>query len=268
MEVFVRVSLIHSVIGTRTCRLRLVTLHVVPTNPTRTKLLVSRTPHVSMMAQNPTQNLDVSRRAAKTIQPHVHVCRRRPDVIGRDFECPSLDLFFVFPSTIDFRQSFGLYPNGYYGFLNLLRDWIHDLPLTNTSYKDNVILNASQYSGTMRLALITYGDITVPYTGNTTEGNLTGSYKELMADIAKFSNTVEASPTSYVKPALDLVTSNADLYHTTGRKKIVFTFVTQELNDKQMDLMSEKADLEDKEMESNMIVIRPQVQKVEKDSRT
>ena len=44
--------------------------------------------------------------------------------------CPDLDIAFVLDGSGSMRRSFGRHPHGFYGLMEILREWMKTVPLT------------------------------------------------------------------------------------------------------------------------------------------
>eukprot|EP01060_Flectonema_neradi_P021906 TRINITY_DN2_c0_g1_i6.p1 TRINITY_DN2_c0_g1~~TRINITY_DN2_c0_g1_i6.p1 ORF type:complete len:2288 (+),score=601.89 TRINITY_DN2_c0_g1_i6:192-6866(+) len=139
--------------------------------------------------------------------------------------CPDLDVVFVLDGSGSMSATFGNHPHGYYGMVEMLRDWMQTLPLTG---EDHTVGAASSVTGgTFRLAFVQFSrtdeywvckntndgcsvstrgcDNPTP-TGTCTDGQLSGDLNELNVDLDWHETNYMKSVTYMAKALEDAVT--------------------------------------------------------------
>ncbi|KAJ9442392.1 Halomucin [Diplonema papillatum] len=142
--------------------------------------------------------------------------------------CPPLDLTIVFDGSGSMSANFGRHPSGYEGLLSVLRQWIHDLPLTG----DPATAGTNSVALGFRVALIQFSGLVDPGVVNvdpTTKGRLTGDVTEVDAALDWHLNNPIFTRT-YIQHALETAVETFR-YSPDTRKDVLLVFTDGRLND-------------------------------------
>ena len=128
--------------------------------------------------------------------------------------CPDLDIAFVLDGSGSMRRSFGNHVHGFYGLMEIMRDWVKVVPLTGDDH--TVGAAASTGTGEFRMTFIQFSKAearpdedhpTGCAVGQCTDGHLSGRRDELYGDLDWHEANYQAQWT-YMHAALQDVADN------------------------------------------------------------
>ncbi|KAJ9438912.1 hypothetical protein DIPPA_02028 [Diplonema papillatum] len=167
------------------------------------------------------------------------------------------------------RASFGRHPQGFFAMVEILRDWIHTIPLTGERAGDNTT-PAGPDTGGLRVGFIQFSgqnpnsrgqggnSVAIETSGNTgTGGRLSGDVGELDEDLDWHEKKYIGKGTM-IRLALEMAGDMFDKLHVTSqRQRVLFIFTDGQIYDPQ-ELAPARAVLDNEEVETFGIVIRRQ----------
>ncbi|KAJ9435650.1 hypothetical protein DIPPA_19619 [Diplonema papillatum] len=159
--------------------------------------------------------------------------------------CPTMDIVMLLDGGASMSTVFGRHPVGFYGLIEIIRQWAKHLPLSKDTADVTAPLADTQ---TTRLSFVQFagssewdaGDsrqiltpgITDP---GTSGGRLTGSLSEINTDLTFHSDNPLAQGSGkakkYLSAALDKAGKMLGTSPVDGRKKVVIVLVNGELDD-------------------------------------
>ena len=143
--------------------------------------------------------------------------------------CPDLDIAFILDGSGSMRRSFGRHAHGFYGLMEILRDWVNIVPLTGDDH--TVGANAAVNTGAFRITFMQFSKAEATPAddhptncpiGACTNGLLSGRRDEINGDIDWHEANYQAQWT-YVHDALMDVADHTFLPTSSppGRQHIV-----------------------------------------------
>ena len=153
--------------------------------------------------------------------------------------CPDLDIAFVLDGSGSMRRSFGRHAHGFYGLMEILRDWMKTVPLTGDDH--TVGANVAVNTGAFRITFIQFSKAeatpaedhpTNCAIGACTNGLLSGMRSELHGDIDWHEANYQAQWT-YLHDALKDVADHTFLptYSPSWREHVVIIIVDGGITD-------------------------------------
>ncbi|KAJ9438854.1 hypothetical protein DIPPA_03389 [Diplonema papillatum] len=129
--------------------------------------------------------------------------------------CPMMDVVVMLDGTSSMGGVFGRHTNGYYGMLELLRDWVKQLPLSGTVASDKAAADG------VRVGLVQFGEQArekkTPQ-GTGSGGHVSGDLDQVLGDLDYHENNMINTDRAYAAGAL---TSALAMFNTNTRKKVL-----------------------------------------------
>jgi hypothetical protein len=101
--------------------------------------------------------------------------------------CPDMDIVFAIDGTESMAKTFGRHPNGYYGLVEKLRDWVKETALTGQSAAEVASGTGNSTSG-LRIGVVQFGGSTTmaskaPPGAGYAGGKISGLVPEISQDL-------------------------------------------------------------------------------------
>eukprot|EP00759_Apiculatamorpha_spiralis_P039575 PhF_6_TR38574/c2_g3_i1/m.57272 len=115
--------------------------------------------------------------------------------------CPAVDVVFILDGTLSMSGTAGRHPNGWYGLLELLQDWVEGAKLTDT---DGVTAPPASAPG-LRIGVVQAGNITTTPLVTTlsgSQGTISGAAYQVESDIQYMEDNFLGSDALVLAPAI------------------------------------------------------------------
>ena len=134
--------------------------------------------------------------------------------VPRYSNCPDLDIAFVLDGSGSMSRSFGSHSHGFYGLLEIMRDWVKDVPLTGDDHTKGANIDSKDAGFRITFIQFSKADATPAEDhptncpiGSCTAGHLSGLREELNGDITWHEDNYQSQWT-YLHAALQDVADN------------------------------------------------------------
>eukprot|EP01062_Namystynia_karyoxenos_P083753 TRINITY_DN96_c0_g1_i3.p1 TRINITY_DN96_c0_g1~~TRINITY_DN96_c0_g1_i3.p1 ORF type:complete len:5058 (+),score=1946.10 TRINITY_DN96_c0_g1_i3:478-15174(+) len=146
--------------------------------------------------------------------------------------CPTMDIYLLVDGGESMKNAFGNHPHGFVGLMEVIRDWVNDIPLSGDAN------GATPKAGTqkIRVGMVQFGGTTKfasshekQFAMGPLRGGLSGSSAELKSEIDWHENNFIMSST-FIMQALEYA---ADMFRTSpaGRKRVLLIITDGKIQD-------------------------------------